>query len=273
MSYIDLHIHTTASDGLFTPKEVIQWAYKKNLSAIAITDHDTIDALDETLYYGGKYDIEVIPGIEINTDYENSEIHILGYYIDHKAPWLLDLLKEIRFARYNRAKKIVNKLDRLGFDITMEEVVKLSGTASIGRPHIARLLVQRKYAHNIQEVFEKYIGIGKPAYVERYRITPFQAIEYVLKSGGVPVLAHPGLVKDLSIIKKLVDSKLQGLEVFHSKHSKDMIQLYTSIAKQYNLTITGGSDCHGVLYNGQPILGTLNIASKYLDLLKSRYNH
>ena len=270
MRYIDLHVHTTASDGLFTPKEVVHWAYKKNLSAIAITDHDTIDGLDEALFYGEKYNIEIIPGIEINTDYKGSEVHILGYYIDYKASWFLNVLKKVRFARYNRAKKIVNKINNLGLYITMDEVLKISGSSSIGRPHIARVLIEHNYAHSTKEVFEKYIGIGKPAYVERYKITPHVAIEYILKCGGMPVLAHPGLIKDLSIIKELVDSKLQGLEVFHSKHNTDMIKLYISIAKQYNLIITGGSDCHGVLFNGQPILGSLNIDRKYLDLLKEK---
>lgn len=273
MNSIDLHVHTTASDGLFTPKEVVYWAYKKKLSAIAITDHDTIDGIEEGLYYGKKYNIEIIPGIEINTDYKGSEVHILGYYIDYKASWFLKILNDIRFSRYNRAKKMIKKINDLGLQVTMEEVIELSGTASIGRPHIARVLVKHNYAHNTKEVFEKFLGIDGPAYVERYKINPFEAIEYILKCGGVPVLAHPGLIKDIKIIKELVEAKLQGLEVFHSKHNDYMTKLYSSIAKQYNLIITGGSDCHGALYNGEPLLGTLNISRKYLDLLKSKINN
>lgn len=273
MNFIDLHVHTTASDGLFTPKEVVYWAHKKKLSAIAITDHDTINGLEEALIYGKKYNIEIIPGIEINTDYKGSEVHILGYYIDYEASWFLNILKDIRFARYNRAKKMIRKINDLGLQITIEDVIEVSGTASIGRPHIARVLVDHNYAHNTKEVFEKYIGINGPAYVERYKLTPCEAIEYILKCGGIPVLAHPGLLKDIHIIKELVDSKLQGLEVFHSKHNEDMIKLYYSIANQYNLIITGGSDCHGSLYNGQPLLGTLNINRKYLDLLKAKKNN
>ncbi len=273
MNYIDLHVHTTASDGLFTPKEIVYWAYKKKLSAIAITDHDTIDGIEEALYYGEKYNLEIIPGIEINTDYQGSEVHILGYYIDYKSTWFLKILKEIRFARYNRAKKMIKKINDLGLQITMDEVIEVSGTASIGRPHIARVLVDHNYALNTKEVFEKYIGINGPAYVERYKITPSEAIEYILKCGGIPVLAHPGLIKDIHIIKELVDFNLQGLEVFHSKHNDDMIKLYYSIANQYNLIITGGSDCHGAIYNGQPLLGTLNISKKYLDSLKAKKNN
>lgn len=259
MEYIDLHVHTTASDGLFTPEEVVRWAYKKKLSAIAITDHDSVDGIQAAVDEGMKYSVRIIPGIEINTDYKGLEVHILGYYIDYKATWLNNLLKEIRSARFDRAKKMIEKLNGLGIFISLDEVLEIAGPASIGRPHIARVLEKNNYVQSSKEAFERYIGINQPAYVERYKITPFEAIKVILRSKGVPVLAHPGLIKYYDIIKELVESGLQGIEVFHIKHDEEVVQLLTKIAKQYNLIITGGSDCHGVLYHGQPILGTLNI--------------
>lgn len=274
MGFIDLHIHTTASDGLFTPKEVIHWAYKKNLKAVAITDHDTIDGIEEALKEGKKYNIEVVPGVEINTSYENLEIHILGYYIDYKDSWFQNWLQRIRRARYTRAKKIIEKLNKLDFKITMNEIIDIAGTGAIGRPHIARALINHNYVQDKKEAFEKYIGKGKPAFVKRYKITPAEAIQVIFHCKGIPVLAHPGLINNdgdsVFIIKNLLDAGLQGLEVFHSKHNQDVIKKYYAIANEYHLLITGGSDCHGDLVNGEPILGTLNIDEKYLNQLRLR---
>lgn len=272
MGYIDLHVHTTASDGLLNPKEVIQWASKKHLEAIAITDHDTIDGIEEAIYYGKKNGIKVIPGIEINTDYKGLEIHILGYLIDYKEKWFQDLLKELRLARYNRAKKMVQKLQDLGLSITMKEVEANANAASIGRPHIARVLINNGWVKTMKEAFDEYIGKEGPAFVERYKITPCEAIKYISDCGGIPVLAHPGLIKDNSIIKELVNCGLQGLEVYHSKHDQNMVHLYNSIAKQYHLIITGGSDFHGSLHEGQPILGSLNIDKSIIEDLQNKKN-
>ena len=168
MEYIDLHVHTTASDGLFTPEEVVRWAYKKKLSAIAITDHDSVDGIQAAVDEGMKYSVRIIPGIEINTDYKGLEVHILGYYIDYKATWLNNLLKEIRSARFDRAKKMIEKLNGLGIFISLDEVLEIAGPASIGRPHIARVLEKNNYVQSSKEAFERYIGINQPAYVERY---------------------------------------------------------------------------------------------------------
>ncbi|RBP36841.1 PHP domain-containing protein [Garciella nitratireducens] len=273
MAFIDLHIHTTASDGIFTPKEIIHWAYKKNLKAIAITDHDTIDGLEEALEEGKKYNIEVIPGIEISTNYNNLEIHILGYYIDYEDLSLHKWLSQIRISRYIRAKKIIEKLNNLGFKITMDEIINIVGTGTIGRPHIAKALINHNYVKDKKEAFEKYLGKGKPAFVERYKITPIEAIKNILHHKGVPVLAHPGLINNndfIFIIEYLINNGLQGLEVFHPKHNYDVEKKYYNIAKKYNLLITGGTDCHGDLINGKPILGNLNINEKYLKPLKLR---
>ncbi|MCR1898085.1 PHP domain-containing protein [Irregularibacter muris] len=270
MGFIDLHVHTLASDGLFTPQEVVQWAYKKNLKAIAITDHDTTDGIEKAIITGKQLGVEVIPGIEINTDYNGLEVHILGYYIDYRANWFQELLKNIRHARQIRAKKMVEKLQNLGLHIDLDEVEKLAGDASIGRPHIARILQKHNYVQSIKEAFDKYINNTGPAYVERYKITPCEAIKTIIDCGGVPVLAHPGLIGNLSIVKELVDCDLQGIEVYHSKHNPETTNLYFHIAKQYNLIITGGTDCHGHLYGGQPILGSLNIDESLLHELKKR---
>lgn len=276
MALIDLHIHTTASDGLLTPKEVIYWAHKKNLRAIAITDHDTINGIEEALIVGQQYNVEVVPGIEINTNLNALEIHILGYYINYTDSGLQDWLYEIRNARYHRARKMISKLNKLGIMITMDEVVNIADKATIGRPHIARVLVNHHYVKDKKEAFEKYIGKNKPAFVERYKITPVEAIRTILDNGGIPVLAHPGLINSnstITLIKELVDVGLQGIETIHTKHSKNAQRHFYNIAKQYHLLVTGGSDCHGDLYAGEPILGSLDIDEKYLDLLKTQKYH
>lgn len=276
MAFIDLHIHTVASDGLLTPKEVIYWAYKKKLKAVAITDHDTVNGVQEALIAGEQYSIEVIPGIEINTNLNALEVHILGYYINYKDNEFKNWLYEIQNARYHRAEKIINKLNQLGIMITMDEVVNIADKATIGRPHIARALVNSHYVKDKKEAFEKYIGKDKPAFVERYKITPVEAIKAILDNGGIPVLAHPGLINSnstVTLIKELMDKGLQGIEVVHTKHSKNIQKHFYNIAKQYNLLITGGSDCHGDLHDGEPILGSLDIDEKYLDLLKAKRHH
>lgn len=270
MEYADLHIHTNASDGLLSPEEVVKWAIIKKLRAIAITDHDTITGIEPAINSNDRPDkLEIIPGVELNTEFDGKEVHILGYFIDYKNSWFLDILDKIQNSRYHRAKKMVEKLQHLGIKINFERVEEISEGSSIGRPHIARAMVESGYVSDIPDAFDKYIGEGCPAYVERYKLTTREAIEVINKIKGIPVLAHPGLITDKNIINYILDLDIMGIEVFHPKHDSDMINYLFSLSKKRGLFITGGTDCHGYMQNGQPIMGNVSIDyNKVLELKK-----
>ncbi len=259
MQKVDLHIHTTASDGLLTPDEVVHWANKKNLRAFSITDHDTVSGVKEVLKkYKSSYS-EIIPGIELNSDYYGEEIHVLGYYIDCNNKFFTDKLKEIQHFRYNRAVRMIKKLNDLGVNIDIKQIEKESVGKSIGRPHIAHILIDNGYAKNLKSAFDKYIGKNRPAYVERYKLTTKQAINMVIEAKGVPVLAHPGLIENKNLINDILNLGFKGIEVYHTKHDKETEEWLLEIASAQGLAITGGSDCHGVLINKEPILGSVFI--------------
>ena len=268
MGRADLHIHTTASDGLFTPQEVLKWANIRRLSAISITDHDTVEAIEETISAAGKYNIEVIPGVELSSDFNGEEIHILGYMIDYKSKHLLEELNKMKDSRFGRGEKMIQSLNNLGVGITFKQVEALAGNGLIGRPHIARAMISNGYVDNMKMAFEKYIGKGKPAYVERYKLSSENAIKLIKDVGGISVLAHPGLMENKGLIGKLVEMGIRGIEVYHSKHDDETVRNCLIIAKHRNLLITGGSDCHGNMYNNEPILGSVTVDYKFVEQLK-----
>ncbi len=243
----DLHVHTTASDGLLTPQQVMDAAVEMGLLGIAITDHDTVEGLEPALQYkvGKRLSIDFIPGIEMNTEAYGEEIHILGYFIDYKNTFLKQRLTEIRDSRYVRAKKIIDKLKVMGIKISFKEVEMAAQGDLIGRPHIAQVLKEKGYVFSIKEAFEKYIGKGRSAYVSRYKFLPEEAIELIKKAGGLPVLAHPGLLRDQGIIEKIICMGIKGIEVYYPEHSKLQVNEYIKLSREKNLLITGGSDFHG----------------------------
>ncbi|MHB1391845.1 MAG: PHP domain-containing protein [Clostridia bacterium] len=268
----DLHIHTTASDGLLSPEEVVRWAGIKRLTAIGITDHDTVNGIIPAVEASSKYGIEVVPGIELSTLYEEEEIHILGYYIDYKVEWFLETLKKIQNSRYERASMIVNKLNDMGVDITLVQVKTIADNGAIGRPHIARAMIDKGYINNIKEAFQGYIGKGCPAYVERYKLSCREAIEMIKRLGGVSVLAHPGLVRNKTHIGKIINLGIDGIEVYHTKHDDETIRNSLAIANARMLLISGGSDCHGIKLNNEPIIGNCSVDYKYVQQLKEAAN-
>lgn len=268
----DLHIHTTASDGLLSPEEVVKWAAHKKLSAVAITDHDTINGVQPAVDVSDSYKIEVVPGIEFSTIHKDEEIHILGYYIDYKEGWLKDKLDEMYQSRYNRAIKMVEKLNHIGILITLDQVKAIAESATIGRPHIARAMLEKGYINNMKDAFKQYIGKGGPAYVERYRITCQEAIDMIKELGGVPVLAHPGLINDKKCIDEILDMGIEGIEAYHTKHDDETVRSSLKIAAERKLLITGGSDCHGIFLNNEPILGNVWVDLSYVKLLKENSN-
>lgn len=263
---IDLHIHTTFSDGKLTPAEVVRKSRALGLKAIAITDHDTVDGIPWAIDEAKKYkDIEVVPGIEINTYYDGQEIHILGYYIDYDTTELKNILLNLLQKRLARAVRIAEKLKKLGIDISFDEINEKATGPSLGRPHIAQILIEKGYAESMEEAFEKFLNPGRPAFVPRYKLTPFNAIDIIKKSKGIPVLAHPGLLYKTQIIKELVDYGIMGIEVYHKDHTSAQVKSLIDFATRKKLLMTGGSDSHG---ESPLLLGTLDVPWEFLPKLK-----
>lgn len=266
--YVDLHLHTTASDGSFTPEEVVVKAEQLGFSAIAITDHDTVKGIEVAVQKAKRLDLEVVPGIEINTDYANTEVHVLGYYIDYENSALLNKLKELKESRYTRAKKIVAKLNNLGVEIDFDEVLSLADGAALGRSHIAQLILEKGYVQDWGQVFDKYIGRQAPAYVERERLDVKGAINLIKKANGVPIIAHPGLINNDELLTEFIKWGVQGIEVYHTEHNKQEQEKYLEFANENNLLITGGSDCHGPRRKDGVLLGTIKLPYQKLKKLK-----
>jgi len=251
-SFVDLHCHSTASDGTLSPTEVVDLAVASGLSALALTDHDTIEGVAEAAGAARKVGLDFVPGIEISCDVPRpATMHLLGYGFDPRSPILLDLTTRLIEGRNDRNPRIIRKLNELGVTITMEEVEAEAGGNVVGRPHIAAVLMRKGYVSSIKQAFDKYLAQGAPAYFDKERLTPKQAIGLVLESGGVPVLAHPVQLRTENdaqlerIVKDLTDLGLVGLEVIHSDHDAAMVDKYSKLAERYGLIKTGGSDFHG----------------------------
>lgn len=244
--WADLHIHTNKSDGTYTTEEVFIHAKNEGLSVISITDHDTVAAANEGVHLAGKYGIEFVPGVELSAMHESKEIHVVGLFMDWKNKKFEDTLLYFRKKRTERAEKIIRKLKENGVDVAFEELYEVTENMNnAGRLHIARLLLKKKYVRNIKEAFEKFLAEDKPAYVEKARITVSDAISIIKEVGGVSVLAHPGLIKNDSLIPGWVAQGLDGIEVYHPDHGYDEQLKYMGISKEMGLLISGGSDSHG----------------------------
>lgn len=268
VKFADLHLHTMFSDGTYTPAQVVQSAKKKGLAAIAIVDHDTVSGIKPTIEAARELDLEVIPGIELSVEYQNLEIHILGYLIDYENKALITKLDFLKINRIDRIYKIVGKLNELNVLLKPETVFELAGQGTPGRLHVARALVKEKLVASVFEVFYKYIGDNCPANVLGFKFTPEEAIKLVKDTGGIPVLAHPYLIKDDTLIPAFVAAGLRGLEVYYPEHTQSMVNYYLELAKKYNLLVTGGSDCHG---NAKPQvkIGAVKIPYELVEKLKA----
>ena len=245
---VDLHLHTTASDGRLDPGVLVGVAAKKGLSVIAITDHDSIDGIAPALLAAESFpSLRVIPGLEINTDITNGEVHILGYFIDYRNKELERALETLRNSREARARKMIAKLGELGIDVEWQRVKELAGGGSIGRPHIAQAMFERGYILSFQEAFIKYIGRQGPAYAERERLSPVEAVALVVKAGGLPVLAHPADIADLEeLLIELKQAGLVGLEAYYNGYNRKTINRLVDLADKHGLLTSGGSDFHGL---------------------------
>lgn len=270
MPRIDLHIHTIFSDGTYTPEEAVFQAKKLGLVAISITDHDSVAGLASALVAGKRLGIEVVPGVEMSTDVGEDEIHILGYLLNWKKEDFLRQLEKFQAARANRNQKLLKKLDDLGMRVDYREVRKLAPRGVISRLHIARLMVEKGYVRSIGDAFEQWLNPGKPAYVQKMKVPPFEIIELLLKAEAIPVLAHPFLSHRDDLIPHLVKAGLKGIEVYHSAHNPQVVAHYKRIAQKHHLLITGGSDCHGEAKD-KVLMGKVRVPETLLiDLKKAK---
>ncbi len=267
---IDLHSHTTASDGSLSPRELVQEAVRRGVRILAITDHDSTEGLAEAITEAAKHPpLEIVPGIELNTDVEGGEIHILGLFIDHHAEWFQVLLRELREERVQRIYRMAERLDKLGLSIDPKEVFALVKEGSAGRPHVAQVLVQRGYVKTVREAFDRYLKNGGPASVPRKKLSPETAIDVIRRAAGVPVFAHPGLSGKDELIPDLIRAGLQGIECYYHEHSPLQTAAYLQLCKEHNLVITGGSDYHGPHLGRSNHLGSPSVPASAYEALKA----
>lgn len=280
MGYIDLHVHSSRSDGTLTPTELVDYAVEKGLSAMALTDHDTVDGLDEIMAYAEGKPIEIIPGIEYSTEYNSRDVHIVGLFIDYKTPVFLDYLTRFQQSRTDRNYKLCANLRGAGIDITYEALMEAFPDAVITRAHYGRFLLDKGYVKSIKEAFDRYLGDHTPYFVHREKITPEEVIKVTLKAGGIPVLAHPTLYGmgrgQLEVlIQSLKDAGLMGMECMYSTYSPSEEKQMKALAEKYNLLQSGGSDFHGANKAGLDLAvgyGRLYVHADILDGMKKALN-
>ncbi|MBC7789982.1 MAG: PHP domain-containing protein [Anaerolineae bacterium] len=268
----DLHLHSTASDGSDPPATVVRRAARAGFAAMALADHDTMDGVTEALAEAAIVGIEMIPGVEYSTLDGEREIHMLGYGLDPADPALKRELARLCAGRFNRAQLMVEKLNELGIQVSWERVREIAGDENVGRPHVARAMQEAGYIKTIKDAFTPdYIASGGRAYVERVKITPEESIAQIRAAGGVAVLAHPGRFRgdDDQIgddtIERYIAAGLEGIEVFYSRHTAEMVKHYSEMAARYSLVITGGSDDHGV--NAESLMGRVHLPYEYVEQL------
>lgn len=267
---IDLHSHTTASDGGLSPTDLVRKAVSVGIGTLAITDHDTVDGLPEAMQAAQERGVRVIPGVEFGIEMKGTEVHMLGYFLDTENPALLAKLSELREGRLHRGRRMVERLAALGLDISWERVDEIAA-GSVGRPHIARAMIERGHVATIDEAFEKYLARGRPAYIPRANLTMEECIALIHHADGVAVLAHPTYVNDLeSVLPRLVDAGLDGIETYYGRYTQDTIARIEALARKYGLLRTGGSDYHGLGEGSHADLGSVNVPPECLVELEQR---
>jgi predicted metal-dependent phosphoesterase TrpH len=276
MSRIDLHTHTTFSDGSFSPTDLVTLANQQSIDILAITDHDTTEGLPEAIEATKTLSLELIPGIELSAQFQNREMHILGYFINLTDPQFQTRLETLRSTRLHRIHHILDRLHSLGMDISLEEVQQASGTGTIGRPHIAQVLMAKGHVKSMKDAFEHLLGSRGKAYVQRVVPEAHEIIGWIIEAGGIPVLAHPyweGLNKDDSTTacQSLVEQGLRGIEVFYGTFSARHISFNLGLARRFDLLMTGGSDFHGTLKPDIALgkgRGSLHVPPKVVERLR-----
>jgi predicted metal-dependent phosphoesterase TrpH len=265
--WIDLHIHTSASDGLLSPEEVVKIAKECRLSAISITDHDAIGGFVEAEEKAAELGIELVSGVELSVAYKGEDFHLLAYLIDYENPEFQKKINGFRQERSVRGEKMVEKLNELGIDLRLDTVKAIAGKGSVGRPHLADALLKEEFVHTYDEAFARYLGYHAPAYVAKKYLAPQEAIDLIHLVRGVAVFAHPGTSRSQHAIYDFVEMGLDGIEAYHSQHDRNMTTHYINLAKKLGLIYTGGSDCHG-RRKGKVLIGTVKVPYRCLEMLK-----
>ena len=264
-------VHSTFSDGQLAPADLIKMASEKGLAAVALADHDCLDGNPEYVEAALKVGVESFTGVELSCVYQGRDLHILGYGVDPADEPLKAMLKKFVDAREQRGIKIVEKLEAIGVKIDVEKVLENAGAGALGRPHIARALVEGGYVKDFNEAFNKYIGEDGPAYVDKYKMSPEDAVYYIHGAGGLAFVAHPGFyMEDLDAFFELLERGFDGIEVFHSKHKNQTANHLRSIANERGLLESGGSDFHG--FAGRDVLGEPKVPYEFFDRIKERLN-
>lgn len=271
MAVVDLHLHTTASDGTFSPREMVRFAVRRGLRVVSITDHDSIDGVAEAIGTARELPrIEVIPGVELSTDVPRAEVHVLGYFIDFHDQALLERLERLRNGRVLRAQRMLDKLAALGVRLDWDRVMELADEGAVGRPHIAQAMLEAGYVSQFKEAFERYIGRKGPAYVEREKLTPVEAVKMIIGVGGVPVLAHPSEVPDLErVLQELIAAGLLGMEVYYGNYRAEEMRRLEAIASEHRLVPCGGSDYHGLGTPDEVLPGEVGPPLEAVEALRS----
>jgi predicted metal-dependent phosphoesterase TrpH len=276
VSRVDLHIHSTASDGQLAPAEIVREAAERGLTYISLTDHDTVDGVAPAQAAAQAFpQLKVIPGVEISTDIPQGEVHVLGYFIDYTDPEFKSTLDRFRNSRLRRAQGMVAKLDNLGVHIDWERVQEIAGASSIGRPHIAQAMLEKGYISSIKQAFTEYLSRDGPAYVEREKMTPAEAVELIVRARGLAVLAHPLTAGDPeALTTELKAAGLVGIEAHYDGYSAEEINRLVRLARRHNLIATGGSDYHGLDPANETAIGGANVpiesAEQLIALAKQR---
>lgn len=268
---IDLHVHSTASDGSLSPTALVEEARARGVTLIGLTDHDTMDGVAEALDAARRAGVQVVPGVELNTDSPAGEVHVLGYYISPDDDAFRRLLDTRRRAREVRAHKMIDRLQALGVPVEHAHVERLAAGAPLGRPHIAAAMVEAGWAASIREAFDRWLYRGGPAYVRREPFSPADAVAAVRRAGGVPVLAHPGRIDDQTVIAELIDAGLEGLECYYPEHTPEQTRRYLELARRHDLVVTGGSDYHGPRSPHKAELGSVPVPEAAALELKERW--
>jgi predicted metal-dependent phosphoesterase TrpH len=267
----DLHVHSTFSDGTEAPEEIVELAAKIKLKTFALTDHDTVDGIDAARVKGSGVGVEVIPGIEFTCEIPKAEVHILGYFIDHKDPDFLGILKKIQDDRVARIYKMVEKLKKLGVSIEPDDVFAISGKKAPGRPHVARALIKKGAVSSFKEAFNRFIDFRGPAYVSHYKLSPEEAVKLITKTGGVAVFAHPAISNCDNIIPGLIAAGLKGIESYYPGYVDKFEQHYVTLAKKYGLIATGGTDYHGGNSGREVTLGDITVPDVTVEDIRNEH--
>ena len=270
MTVVDLHLHTTASDGRLSPTQLINLVASKGLKTVAVTDHDSTEGLAEAFTAAEAFpDLRVIPGIELSTDVPGNEIHVLAYFIQYNDEELQQVLSKFRDGRLNRARGMVEKLNQMGVEIEWDRVQAIAGEGAVGRPHVALAMVERGYINEPKDAFDTYIGRNGPAYVEREKMTPPEAVELIRKWGGAAVVAHPAHIDDLdNVLEELKEVGLAGMEAFYAQYSEERIRELVDIASKHGLLPCGGSDYHALGNSNEPLPGTMGPPMEIVEELE-----